>query len=315
MAQTVYDHIRSNNFRTILLMLLFPLSLLILFYALSFLFFWFQGQPNALPIINAFVWRAAPFVGGAALFWMFVSFFMGDDMMLGFAGAVPLVRTHSENKQIYRLVENTALAAGLPMPRVYVIQDESLNAFATGYSPKTASIALTTGIIQKLTPRELQGVIAHEFAHIGNRDVRLSMLMITGLGIFGFLADILWRSVLHTRSSDKEAGQLKIVLGAAALTLVIFNWVVAPLIQLAISRTREYAADATAAFITRNPQALADALAQISQDPRVEALDQTPTMAAVCIYPPLSKKVSEWGQTHPPVQERIRRLQEMAGKT
>lgn len=309
---TVYDHIRSNNIKTALLVLLFPISLLVLFYLISFLILFSQEQ-NPLPIINAFVLNVAPFVLGAGLVWMLISYFFGSDMMLGFAGAQPLSSGSKENKQIYRLVENTAIAAGLPMPKVYVINDESLNAFATGHSPKTASVALTTGIIQKLSARELQAVIAHEMAHIGNRDIRLSLLMITGLGIFGFLADMIWRGMLHTRSSNKEDGQLKLLLLAAGITLVVFNWIVAPLIQLAVSRTREYAADATGSLITRNPQALADALAKISEDPRMEALDTTPSMAAVCIYPPLSKKVSEWGQTHPPVQERIARLKEMGG--
>lgn len=310
---TVYDHIRSNNIRTALLVILFPLSLLVLFYGISFLFLIGQEE-NTLSVINQFVWEMAPFVLGAAVCWMFISYFMGDQMMLGFAGATPLSTKEAENKQIYQLVENTALAAGLPMPKVYVIQDESLNAFATGHSPKTASIALTTGIIKKLSPRELQGVVAHEMAHVGNRDVRLNLLIVTGLGIFGFLADMVWRSTFHSRSSDKDSGQLKLLLLALGVTLVVFNWIVAPLIQMAVSRTREYAADATGALITRNPAALADALEKISQDARVEILDETPTMASVCIYSPLAKKASGLGDTHPPIEERIRRLREMSGQ-
>lgn len=312
-STTVYDHIRSNNIRTVWLILLFPVSLIVLFYMLSYLFLVGQEE-NALSIINYFVLKIGPFIFGGAWIWICISYFWGDQMMMDFAGAISLSPQHPENKQLFRLIENTALSAGLPMPKVYVIEDEALNAFATGRSPQTASIALTSGIVKKLSSRELQGVIAHELAHIGNRDIRLNLLIITGLGIFGFLADMAWRSVFRARSSAKESGQVKLLLFAIGIALIVFNWVVAPLIQMAISRTREYAADATGALITRNPSALADALDKISQDARVEVLDKTPAMASVCIYSPLDKKAVGLYDTHPPIQERIRRLRAMSGQ-
>lgn len=143
-------------------------------------------------------------------------------MMLSFAHALPLQK--QENPQVYRLVENVAIAAGLPMPKVYIVDDESLNAFATGRDPKHASIALTTGIIAKLEPLELEGVIAHEMAHIGNRDIRLNMMIITGLSVFAFLAEMIGRSLRYSTSSSKDSGKFKILLLAIMLALLVFNF-------------------------------------------------------------------------------------------
>lgn len=207
--QTVYDHIAANNRKTWLLLLLFPtvLSLLTIlatvlaFYAMGDLRFaahfvtphqeFLLSHNIAITAGNVY-WLAGgffiasylPFVFGTAITWMLISYFFGDTMMLSFAHALPLQK--QENPQVYRLVENVAIAAGLPMPKVYIVDDESLNAFATGRDPKHASIALTTGIIAKLEPLELEGVIAHEMAHIGNRDIRLNMMIITGLSVFAF---------------------------------------------------------------------------------------------------------------------------------
>ena len=228
-------------------------------------------------------------------------------MMMAFAGAKPMAK--EENKKLYNMVENVAIMAGLPNPKIYIIQDESLNAFATGKNPKNAAIAFTTGILEKLEPLELEGVIAHEMSHIGNRDIRLNMLVITGIGIFGFLG----RNMLRIRtsgSSRKKEGQLVILILFISIALLIFDYIVAPLIHLALSRTREYAADATGAKILHNPKALADALEKISVDSRVEVLDSQKTMAVACIASPLAK-LSGLTSTHPPIKERIRRLRSM----
>ena len=238
---------------------------------------------------------------------MCIAYLFGDKMMMAFAGAVPM--TKKENPKVYNTVENVAIMAGLPCPKIYIIQDESLNAFATGKNPQNAAIAFTTGILKKLEPLELEGVVAHEMSHIGNRDIRLNMLVITGIGIFGFLGRNLLR-IRSSGSSRKKEGQLFILLLFISIALLIFDWVVAPLIHLALSRTREYAADATGAKILHNPGALADALEKISIDSRVEALDKQKTMAGACIASPLSK-FSELTSTHPPIQERIRRLRSM----
>ncbi len=313
---TVYDHIAANNFKTGVLVALFPISLLVLFYLIAWALFYMNAGPGEevpFDLINAFILNITPYIVAVALGWMIISYFLGDKMMMAFAQAEPLPRDLPQNKQIYRLIENTALAAGLPMPKVYLIEDSSLNAFASGYSPQTASIALTRGIVNKLTPRELQAVIAHEMGHIGNRDIRLNLLIIVGVGIFGFVGEMLLRLTHSTRSEkNKDTAVFEILILAVALTFVIFNYVVAPILRLAVSRTREYAADATGALITRNPAALADALEKISQDPRVEVLDSAPSMASACIYSPLNAE--SLGSTHPPVEERIQRLRGMAGQ-
>ena len=322
-AITAYEHIQSNNLKTILLILFFPVSLVMLFYVVCAILFGLGsegGFQSALPMINHVVIMGMPVLIGIGLLWMLFSCCFGDKMMLGFAGAKPLETGMAENQEIYRLVENTALMAGLPMPKVYVIEDSSLNAFATGYSPKSASIALTRGIINKLSPTELQGVIAHEFAHIGNRDIRLNLLIVAGLGVFGLIADNLrfsYSDISKTKYNDnKNAGPAILLMIAVFVTLTLFHYVLAPMIRLAISRTREFAADATGAMITHHPQALADALKKISRDAQVEILEEKPTMATACIYSPLAPKKSfSLFSTHPDVKERVRRLEVMAGQS
>ncbi|MBR3912708.1 MAG: M48 family metallopeptidase [Alphaproteobacteria bacterium] len=318
---TAFEHIQSNNFKTILLILLFPCSLVALFYIVCFFIYVGQYQ-NALPMINQTVLHGMPIIIGIALVWMFISGLWGDKMMLGFAGAKQLKKT-DEYKHIYLLVENTAIMAGLPTPKIYVINDDSLNAFATGYSPKNASIALTTGIMKKLSPLELQGVIAHELAHIGNRDIRLNMMLIAGVGIFGLLADGFSPirppqkngvSIKTGSSSSKNKDSGFLLLLAVFITLMIFHHIIEPLLLLAVSRTREFAADATGAMITHHPQALADALKKISKDSTVEILENHKNMAQACIYAPFNAKpLFSLFSTHPSVEERIKRLEQMSG--
>lgn len=338
--KTVYDHIAANNFKTFLLLLLFPLTLWVLTTAAVVVAFYLMGDaklaastiapyrdfllnhdiavtPGNIYLLAGifFIVGYLPFILGLGITWMAVSYFMGDAMMLGSVYARPLEK--KDNPQVYRAVENVAIAAGLPMPQVFIINDESLNAFATGRDPTHAAIALTSGIIKKLEPLELEGVIAHEMAHIGNRDIRLNMLIITGLGIFSLMADILRRSLFHHSSgSNRNQAQAKILLFAVMLALMVFNFVVAPLIRMAVSRSREYAADASGALITRNPKALASALQKIAGDARVEVFDKQNTLATACIADPRDTGSAFAGmlQTHPPVSIRIRRLLEMAGE-
>ncbi|MFA7188172.1 MAG: M48 family metallopeptidase [Alphaproteobacteria bacterium] len=306
--KTVYDHIKENNWKTAALVIAFP----IIFIALVFLFVWIVA-----PLEKAFettVMVAAPtFV--VCMVWMMISWAFGDSMMLSSAGAREIHADEKEYHQIFRSVENVALAAGLPTPRVYIIEDNSLNAFATGRNPNDASIALTRGIINKLNKLELEGVIAHEMAHIGNRDIRLDMLMITGIGVTIFAADIVLRMALNSGrgSDDKEKSSMTAVLFMVWLAFMVFNFLISPLLRMAVSRKREFAADATGAFITRNPKALASALRKISTDCRVEVLDNRKSMATVCIADPMAPKefLSDAFATHPKTSERIVRLENM----
>ncbi len=336
---TIYDHIAANNRKTLLLLLLFPLSLSILTITAAIIAFYAIGDlefaarfiapyqnfltEHGIPVNSVSIYFLAgiffiagylPFVIIISLLWLTISYFFGDKMMLGFSNAKSLEK--KDNPQVYRAVENVSIAAGLPMPKVFIIEDEALNAFATGRNPEHASIALTRGILNKLAPLELEGVIAHEMAHIGNRDMRLNMLIITGINIFGFFAEAI-RSKMIFRTNignNKKQNQMKILLFALMIALIIFNFIIAPLIQRAVSRSREYAADATGALITRNPHALADALQKISANAGVEILDKQNTISVACIADPRKQPIifQKLQATHPPIEERINRLRSMS---
>lgn len=307
-VKTVYDHIRSNNIKTALLVIAFPL----IFIALVFLFTWFV-VPAEQALATAIKVAIPTFVACAV--WLLISWAFGDSMMLHSAHAHEISDSDPKNREIFRSVENVAIAAGLPCPRVYIIDDDSMNAFATGRSPKDASVALTRGIIKKLDRLELEGVIAHEMAHIGNRDIRLDMMLITGIGVTVFAADIIFRlAISSNRSSNDSKNNSGAILLMVWLAFMVFNWIITPILRMAVSRNREYAADATGAYITRNPKALASALRKITTDSRVECLDKVKSMAAVCIaYPGGPKEfASSLMATHPPVEKRIERLESMA---
>lgn len=310
--KTVYDHIRSNNIKTAILVLLFPL----IFVGLIFLFVWAVAPIDQA--IETTITVGVPTIV-VALVWLLISWAFGDSVMLNVAGAHEIFETDTRNREIFRAVENVALAAGLPTPRVYIIEDESMNAFATGRGPNDASVALTRGIINRLDQLELEGVIAHEMAHIGNRDIRLDMMLITGVGVTVFIADIILRGAMYgapQSSDDDNRGNSAAVLMMVWLAFSVFNVFITPLLRMAVSRNREYAADATGATITRNPGALANALRKISSDSRVERLDKVKSMSAMCIaYPGAPREfLSEALATHPPVEKRIARLESMVQK-
>ena len=307
MTRTVYDHIKSNNRKTALLVALFPL----IFIALVFLFVWMVA-PVETAARTAVQVAIPTYI--ACIVWMAISWAFGDSMMLNAAGAVRIDSRDAKYDEIFRDVENVAIAAGLPMPRVYVIEDASMNAFATGRSPRDASVALTRGLIERLSPRERRGVIAHEMAHIGNRDIRLDMLLVTGVGVTVFAADIIWRAVMsQSRGDSRDNKNGGAILLMVWLAIMVFNWIITPILRMAVSRNREYAADATGAFITRDPAALASALRKISGDARVECLDNNKSMAAVCIANPRAPRefIGRIMATHPPVKSRIQRLESM----
>ena len=306
----IYGHITGNNRKIVGLVLLFPIALAIFIYAFFFLLALFGEKPfdQAIQDSNEIFIGIVPIVLGLCAVLTLASFAFGDKMMLGFSGA-KICPDDKEHLPVYRIVENLALKAGIPTPKVYLIPDDSLNAFATGYSPKSASIALTTGIVKKLEPIELEAVVSHEMGHIMNRDIRLNMFIITGIGVIGMLGEVLVRSSGRSRSSSKKGGGAALFI-MVGLALLLFRYLVAPFIHMALSRSQEYQADATGAYLTRHPRALASALQKISVDPRVEALDSSSQMACACICNPL-KKIGGLLDTHPPIQERIKRLNSM----
>ncbi|HSX39944.1 MAG TPA: M48 family metallopeptidase [Candidatus Saccharimonadales bacterium] len=244
-----------------------------------------------------------------------ISYYNSDKIVLAISNAHPI--DEASNQYLYHLVQNLCLGAGLPIPKIYIIDDQAMNAFATGRDPQHASICFTSGIVQGLDKLELEGVAAHELSHIGNYDTRLMCIVSVLVGMVSLLGHwftrgIFWGGGRRRGSGDSELGGIFMLIG---LIFVILSPIIATLIQLAISRNREYLADASGALLTRYPKALASALEKISQDPNIlrEANGAT---AHLYISNPF--KSGEDGNffanlfsTHPPVQDRIKRLLSM----
>ena len=323
LPKDVYRQMAGNNRKLVGLILLFPVALSAFVCLFLKLFEWIYYQEatsnsvgahyNVDPLITAEnIVVILLYVVMIACIMTLFSFLKGKDVILHLAGA-KLCPDDKEHIKIYHAVENVALAAGIPTPKVYLIQDKALNAFATGYSPQNAAITLTTGLVERLEPLELEAVIAHEMGHILNRDIRLNLFIITGIGVIGLIGEMLLRIRFRSngRSSRGKGNGLIIVVIAVGLALYLFRYFVAPFIHMAVSRTQEFQADATSAFLTRNPQALADALAKISENPQVTRLQDTKEMAAMCIFSPL-KRAAHLLDTHPPIKDRIERLEQMS---
>jgi len=235
-----------------------------------------------------------------------VSYFSGDKIALVSAGAKGPI-TQTDNPYVYRMVENLAITAGLPIPKIYIIEDPAMNAFATGRNPQHASVAVTTGIIQNLKNEELEGVIAHELSHIKNYDIRIMMLVIVLVGTVTLLADWFLRVNLFRHSDNKQNSTA--VFALVGLVLAILSPLFAELIKLAISRKREFLADASGALLTRYPEGLASALEKISQNPTV--LRGNKATAHLYIASPFTKKsFANLFSTHPPIEERIKALRQ-----
>lgn len=240
----------------------------------------------------------------------FASYWWSDKIVLAMSGAKEV--THDNAKEVYHIVENLCITAGLPVPKIYVINDPSPNAFATGRDPEHAVIAVTTGLAEKLEKKELEGVIAHELSHIGNRDMLLSTVIVILVGFVALLADFFRRwTWFGGRSSDREEGQLGLILFIAALILSILAPIAAVLVQLAISRKREFLADADGALLTRYPEGLASALEKISADPTPMRSANRATAHLFITNPFKGKKISSLFLTHPPVEERVKALRGM----
>lgn len=239
------------------------------------------------------------------------SYYAGDKMAVSSAGAIQIEK--NDNPYVWRIVENLSITAGLPMPRVYIIPDSAINAFAAGRDPQHALVAVTKGAVEKLNNEELEGVIAHELAHIKNYDIRVMTIVIICVGIIAFMADALLRGQLfHRRSSEENSNNgLLLIIG---LVLAILAPLSANLIQLAVSRKREYLADASGALLTRYPEGLANALEKIKADAEPMQTNNR-AMAHLYISDPtasFSEKISGLFSTHPPINERISKLRQMS---
>lgn len=300
----IYGEIASNKRKTILIILAFPLVLAALLYATLWIFYSFSYDPSAGGTVSGQVHGLflviLPILSVLSIGWMLISYFMGGNMMMSMAGAKEIKR--ADAPEIYSLVENIARVAGAPVPKVFIMNTPMLNAFATGRDPDHAAIALTTGIISKLERPELEGVIAHEMGHIINRDIRTMMLVSTGIGVLTLVGNILIR--LRGRGKNARGTLLMNIIG---VVLLIYGAFLAPVIMYALSRQREYQADATSAYLTRNPLALASALGKISGKSELEAASKNAFLSAACIANANGKgfSISNLFTTHPPIEKRI----------
>jgi heat shock protein HtpX len=278
---------------------------------------------GALGYATGFGWGGVALAVGVAAAMSIGSWFAGDALVMATSGAREIDRANppDQYQQIVNVVEEMRLAGGLPPPRLWVIDDTAPNAFATGRDPQHASVAVTTGLLQKLDREQLQGVIGHEMSHIGNLDIRFTLLVGVLVGAIALLADWFLRFTYWGggRRSDSDRGGGG---GAAALifVLAIVLALVAPLIgrlvQAAVSRTRESLADATAVELTRNPVGLARALRTISDDPEVLEVANRATQHLYIVNPIKSfeERAQSLWDTHPPIGERIRALENIAGQ-
>ncbi len=297
---TVYNQISANKWKSSLLVGLFFSFVIALGLVLSYSYDVGPGGVILSVIISV----------GMALF----SYYAGDKVALLTSGAKGPIKLE-DNAYLYRLVENVAITAGLPMPKVYLIQDAAPNAFATGRDPQHASVAFTTGILQLLKNEELEGVVAHELSHIKNYDTRLMTVVIICVGIVSLMAQIFLRVGSfggHGRSRNNQLGLGFAVIG---FVLLIFSPLISKLIQLAISRKREFLADASGALLTRYPEGLARALEKMDgvAAPLTRANAAT---AHLFIANPFGnhgrRRWSHWFSTHPPVADRVLALRSIA---
>lgn len=253
---------------------------------------------------------------GAVIFSILMSFgsyWWSDKIVLAMSSAKEV--THEQGREIYHIVENLCITAGLPIPKIYIIEDSAPNAFATGRDPQHGVICLTTGIIQKLEKSELEGVIAHELSHIGNRDILLSTIVVVLVGFIALLADwfrswTFWGGG-RRRSSDGEGNQLQAFMIILAIVFSILAPIAAMLMQMAISRKREFLADADGALLTRYPEGLAKALEKISADQEPLEAANRATAHLFIVNPFKGKNVAKLFMTHPPIEERVKALRGM----
>jgi len=238
------------------------------------------------------------------------SYYYGDKVALKTSKAKEIKST--DNPYLFRMVENLSITSGIPMPKVHIIDSPALNAFATGRDPEHASIAVTTGIINALENEELEGVIAHELSHIKNYDIRVMTIVIVLVGTVSLLADMFFRMQLFGGSKDRDnKGNAGMILAIIGIVLVILSPIVAEIIKLAVSRKREYLADASGALLTRYPEGLARALEKISASSVPLASANSATAHLFISNPLKGKALSKIFSTHPPIEDRIRELRKM----
>src|SRR3990172_1418939 len=298
---TAYTQISSNRLKTWLIMFFFAFFVTLAFYIFASAYGF--DAPSALGI-SGIALIAAGIMN-------FFSYYTSDKLVMAISGAKQIQK--KDNPDLFRTVENLCIASGLPMPKIYIIDDTAPNAFATGRDPNHAAIAFTSGILAKLSKLELEGVTAHELSHVGNYDTRLMTIVAILVGTVALAADFFLRISFYSRGDRDRGGGFLMIIG---LIMAILAPIIAMLIQLAISRKREFLADASGALLTRNPDSLADALLKISKDKEpLEAANKA--TAHLYITNPLKNQKNAIGlfanlfNTHPPIEERVKALRSM----
>jgi heat shock protein HtpX len=309
LAGTFYNQIAANRRNSLLLALVVVLILGALGFAIGFAV---TGDPAGSVVTTAIA-------AGIGLLMGLATYFAGDRIVLTASGAKEVDEVSAP--QLMNVVREIALAANVPMPKVYLIDDSAPNAFATGRDPKHASVAVTTGILEKLDREELQGVIAHELAHVRNLDIRFSLIVGVMVGSIALLSDFFLRFSFwggHRRSSrDRDGGGgLQAIMIVVAIVLAVIAPIAARMVQLAVSRQREYLADASSVELTRNPYGLERALAKISSDKEVLEVANRATQHLYFTNPikKFEERASGLFSTHPPIVERINRIRQLTGE-
>ena len=305
----LHAQISRNNSRSALLLIAFPLLIFVAVYA----FCVFMFQPEWSEVNYRFL-TYIPFVVAGVVIWFLIAFATHSSLIQMATNSKPLER--KENMRIYNLTENLCMSVGMTMPKLFIIESDALNAFASGINEKTFSVTLTRGIIEKLNDQELEGVIAHELTHIRNKDVRLLIITIIFVGIFAFAVQMLFRSVLYggagrRKNNGKDNGGAAILVMLAIAAVV---YLLSMVFKFALSRKREYLADAGAVEMTKNPMAMANALRQISGHSDIEA--KSDDVKQMFIDNSESTKgfmasISGVFATHPPIEKRIAVLEQM----
>jgi heat shock protein HtpX len=306
------SQIWRNNYNSVLLLVMFP----VIIFILTWLFFFFVSfgseEHRSMYQINQSFVTVAPFIFIGVIIWFTIAWFSHTAMINRATDSKPLER--KENKRVYNLVENLCIAAGMKTPMINIIEDDSLNAFASGLNDKSYTVSLSRGIINKLNDEELEAVIAHELTHIRNRDVRLLIISIIFVGIFAFISQAIFRTLQFGGGrSKKNGGNGGAIL--IALVLALVGYLISSLLRFALSRKREYLADAGSAELTHRPLALASALRKISDDPTIEAVKRKDVAQMFIENPQVKPGKSSFSidtlfATHPPIQKRIEILEQ-----
>jgi len=301
---TIYNQIDANRRKTWLIMFLFTAFIAVVAYVFTFAL-GYEG-PSALGFVGIFLIIAG--------FLNFFSYFWSDKVVIALSGAKLIEK--NDNPELYRTVENLCIGFGLPPPKVYIIDDPAPNAFATGRDPNHAVVAVTTGLLAGLEKIELEGVLAHELSHIKNYDTRVMTIVVILVGLVALLTDVFMRSFFWgggRRSRDRDRGAA--IFMVVALVLAILAPIVAQLIKFAISRKREFLADASGALLTRYPEGLAKALEKIASYPDSTSHATAATAHLYIVNPFRGQEAKSWFthlfSTHPPVEERIKILRSM----